>query len=86
MLSITPENLPILTEIGSFQHRKELAKLRGRARGVWLQREQLHLEGVFRPSFSHFSCFTLSDCFTQRGTDVAYQGTTNPSNDIPVID
>ena len=53
MLSMTPENLPVLTEIGSFQHRKELAKLRGRARGVRLQREQFHLEDVFRPSFSH---------------------------------
>jgi hypothetical protein len=29
MLSITPENLPVLTEIGSFQHRKELANYVG---------------------------------------------------------
>jgi hypothetical protein len=32
-----------------------------------------------------FSCFTLSDYFAHR-TDVTYQGTANPSNDIPIID
>ena len=49
---MTPENLPVLTEIGSFQHRKELANCVGEPRGVQLQREQFYLEGVFRPRFS----------------------------------
>jgi hypothetical protein len=86
MLSMTPENLPILTEIGSFQHRKELANCVGGPEVCGCRGEQFYLEGVFRPSFPTFSCFTLSDCFTKRGTHVTCQGTANPSSDIPIID
>jgi hypothetical protein len=51
---------------------------------VRLQREQL--SKAFSALVFHIQLLPLSvDCFTQRGTDVTYQGTADPNSDIPVI-